>query len=166
MTARFQPTEHVREEMHRRCQTAGVVFADVRWEPTRECLCIYELWSGDNWQIERELRDEAGEPRQVHEGDIKEIESRMRGKRAEIDNWLVNYKEQKAIMERARKLKLRDLCYDTAREMNRRSIRKTVTRTGGSVRWSDQFPCHHESPMRATCEQCKKEARTTFYMGG
>ena len=165
MAARFQPREHIRNEMRRRCKVAGVVFADVRWEPERECLCTYELWSGNDWHIERELRDDDGDPRQVHEGDIKEIESRMRGKRSDIDNWFGKFKASRDSFEFARKMNLRNLCHDTSREINKRSISRLFSNNGSSVRADAQYPCDH-GPMRATCEVCREESRKTFYMRG
>ena len=166
MVARFQPIESVLTDLRRRCTTAGVVFADVRWDPGRNCLCTFELWANGEWRLERELLTDDGEPRQVNEGDIKEIESRMRGRHVEVDNWFKNYKGNKAACEDQRKKWLRSLCADTAREINRRSIRRTVTSSKTNVRWDDQYPCEHGSPQKATCETCHEESKATFYMSG
>jgi hypothetical protein len=152
--------------MQRRCQLGGVVFADVAWDPQRECLCTYELWSKGRWHLERELRGDDGEPRQVHEGDIKEIESRVRGKRETIDNWRSNLKDSREAAEKARKLWLRSLCWDTAKEMNRRATQRNYTSGGTNITWDDQYPCEHGSPQKATCDICREESRTTFFMGG
>lgn len=167
VVARFQPSESIRKEMQRRCQVGGVVFADVAWDPQRQCLCTYELWGSGEWHLEKELRDQQGEPRQVHEGDIKDIESRMMGRRSDVDNWYANFKERRELAAQQRKLWLHDHCYDTAREMNKRAISRTFSTSGSNVIWDDQYPCQeHGAPQKASCQKCKEASRTTFFMRG
>jgi hypothetical protein len=148
--------------MRKRCQVAGVVFADVRWDPERECLCTYELWHDDQWHLERELRDAAGQPRQVNEGDIKEIESRMRGRSAAVDAWFRRFKNSKARHAAGCASHRREVAAETARNLRDYSHRQKKHFAGGVQNYGDdpilrrQDTCQHKM-VRRDCPDCSPD---------
>lgn len=90
----FQPLESEVNELKKRCTVAGICFADVKWDPDWDCLCIYEMNRKGEWYVTTPLLDTNGEPRQIHRGDVNDVSSRIYGVREDIDNWYEGLKER------------------------------------------------------------------------
>jgi len=140
----MEPDAALVARLKRECSNdAGVALVDVRWWDRTQCLCI---WGLDEermvWTVRKTLKDPAGKPRQIHNGDLEDCKQALYEGRHREKDWyereILDYNEK---VDETTARDFKSECRDIIKEGEERARRGY---------------CGHGTRGDVDCEDCER----------